>query len=306
MISENNLEESILDFPKKELCPDIWKKKNDEYVLTPKANKAISKLVDYFIKKFKIPNCTVNITGSITSNLYEDDSDIDVHFHTDQFNEKLLDQFNKIFRKEFSEVYAKKNSILIDKHPLEIYFQGNIFQDYMSVGCYDFTNKKWIVGPELEDSKYNPYSEYYKDIQHRVSKIIKDIRFILLLVYEKAVVLKDILENDSESSEIFDEILDEFNDALDKSGKIFEILRNSRKITSSPTSLEDALEKRDSDEWHVADATFKLLDKYGYLALLKEYTSLKDEPDLLTKIDAVLENLNLNNQEEIDEKPEKN
>jgi hypothetical protein len=31
----------------------------------------------------------------------------------------------------------------------------------MSIGCYDLTNKKWLVGPELKDQSFNPYSEYY-------------------------------------------------------------------------------------------------------------------------------------------------
>lgn len=282
--------ESILNFPKDDLCPEIWKKTGDSYSLTPDAEKAISKLVNYFIKTFKIPNCIVNITGSITSNLYDDDSDIDVHFHTDTFREDLLDDFNRIFRKEFADNYAKNNSIMIGNHPLEIYFQGNIFQDYMSIGCYDFTNKKWIVGPEFENDKYNPYSEYYRDIEHRVSKIITSIRDIILQTYEKAVVLNELISNKSNDSDLYNSVNSEFNSLLVKSGKLFEVLRKSRKISSAPTSLEDALEKRDSEEWHIADATFKLLDKYGYLGILKQYSTAKSEPDENKKIEIVLDN----------------
>lgn len=35
----------------------------------------------------------------------------------------------------------------------------------MSVGCYDLKTDTWIVGPELKDLSYNPYSELYQHIQ---------------------------------------------------------------------------------------------------------------------------------------------
>ena len=34
----------------------------------------------------------------------------------------------------------------------------------MSVGCYDIVKQEWEVGPELKDSLFNPYSEYYKEV----------------------------------------------------------------------------------------------------------------------------------------------
>ena len=45
-----------------------------------------------------------------------------------------------------------------------------------------------------------------------------------------------------------------------------------RKVYSSPESLEQALQYRASKKWKVADATFKLMDKFGYLAILKKYS----------------------------------
>jgi len=37
----------------------------------------------------------------------------------------------------------------------------------MSVGCYDFFADKWLVGPEMTDPSFNPYSEYYKEIHDK-------------------------------------------------------------------------------------------------------------------------------------------
>jgi hypothetical protein len=39
--------------------------------------------------------------------------------------------------------------VYIGSHKIEIYFQSNPFQDMMSIGCYDFFKKEWIVGPEI-------------------------------------------------------------------------------------------------------------------------------------------------------------
>jgi len=49
-----------------------------------------------------------------------------------------------------------------------------------------------------------------------------------------------------------------------------------RKVYSSPASIEQALKFRSSKKWKIADAAFKLMDKFGYLAILKEYKELKE------------------------------
>ena len=41
-------------------------------------------------------------------------------------------------------------------------------------------------------------------------------------------------------------------------------------------SIEQALKFRNSKKWKIADASFKLMDKFGYLAILKEYKELKE------------------------------
>ena len=49
-----------------------------------------------------------------------------------------------------------------------------------------------------------------------------------------------------------------------------------RKVFSSPTSKDEALSMRASRKWKIADATFKLFDKYGYLAILKQFKTLSE------------------------------
>jgi len=56
----------------------------------------------------------------------------------------------------------------------------------MSVGCYNFTEKKWEVGPELKSEDFDPVSEYYADAMKQVDKILKDIREKIFELYELA------------------------------------------------------------------------------------------------------------------------
>ena len=44
-----------------------------------------------------------------------------------------------------------------------------------------------------------------------------------------------------------------------------------RKVYSSPETPEQALQYRQSRKWKVADASFKLFDKYGYMAIMKKF-----------------------------------
>ena len=57
----------------------------------------------------------------------------------------------------------------------------------MSAGCYDFTNKRWLVGPEIKDMSFDPYANYFDKDMKYVDDIIDDIREIVLTVYELSI-----------------------------------------------------------------------------------------------------------------------
>ena len=59
----------------------------------------------------------------------------------------------------------------------------------MSVGCYDFLAKKWIIGPELKEKGFDPIAAYYSKGMKVVKGIVGDVRNIILEVYEKALVI---------------------------------------------------------------------------------------------------------------------
>ena len=64
-------------------------------------------------------------------------------------DEDAVKEFGWAFKKDFIENYIEKfpADSKIGTHPFEVYFNPNPFQCFMSVGCYNFLEKKWEVGP---------------------------------------------------------------------------------------------------------------------------------------------------------------
>ena len=270
--------ESVIDFPKATLCPEIWEKvvdangMNEIWQLKPevkaKIMNFIQKLAD--LAKLQFPN-EVHITGSITSNSYTENADIDIHILKYSIREPA-----KITQNRFVEAFkiiqeTDKESTYIGTHPFEVYYQDNEFQDYMSVGCYDFLKDEWLVGPELIDQSFNPYSEYYKEVQEKSEQLANNIRNTIFSIYEMAVVLKKNINNEF-GKNIRNILISKLQDAKN----LFENIRQTRKIYSSPESIEQALKYRSSRKWKIADASFKLFDKYGYTAILRRFVELLD------------------------------
>ena len=259
--------ESVLDIPKQDLDSSVWTVQDGKYILTEEANNKILNVVKWVINKIGISNFILHITGSITSNQYSDKSDIDIHFVSSEI--KDFDKINSVVRKEFNDTFlTNKEQITVGTHQIEIYFQENEFQDYMSIGCYDFFKKEWIVGPEFLPQNYDPYSEYFNKDMKYVNSVIEDIRNVILETFEILVVIRNSTDKDFIEYEY-----NTLKDKLAKAAMIFTQAREFRKVYSAPTSMEDALTKRSSKEWKIADSAFKLLDKFGYLGILREMTT---------------------------------
>lgn len=131
--------ESVLDTPRNDLDPTVWKKENGVYNLTEEASCKIMSIASWVMVKTGINNFSLHIAGSITSNQYSDKSDIDLHFCISNLDEITVDELNKEIRKDFDDEIVDDLKY-IGTHKVELYFQINPFQDMMSIGCYDFFN----------------------------------------------------------------------------------------------------------------------------------------------------------------------
>lgn len=158
-VAESIKKESTIDYPVSEgLCPEVWDKAESGYIIKEDVKQKALELVDVLLAHYKVEAVGVNVVGSICSNQYTDDADIDVHIQVDLPSE-TAEKLNNL-RKIESEQLFKDQYLFIGLHPLEFYFQPNIYADMGSCGCYDLMNDKWLSGPQLVDLEFDPYEEY--------------------------------------------------------------------------------------------------------------------------------------------------
>lgn len=81
---ESIKKESTIDYPVSEtLCPEVWDKTESGYVIKEDIKQKALELVDKFLAKYKVEATGVNVVGSICSNQYTDDADVDIHIQVD-------------------------------------------------------------------------------------------------------------------------------------------------------------------------------------------------------------------------------
>lgn len=283
----------------------MWEKVGNEYHLTREAELKLTNVLDWIVSRFGIEEYSANVTGSITSNQYDEDSDVDLHVHSSLIKDGMEDEFNKVLRKEFKELFADKPEGMIGNLPIEVYFQVNPYQDMMSVGCYDLLEHKWIVGPEFKDMNYDPFGEFYKDDMRTRSAILNNIRDIIFKIHEDSIVLSETRDED-----LIEEISERFVDNLKTAKDILDRARDSRSAYSAPKSKEQALKIRDSRKWKIADSAFKLMDQFGYTWILRQfstcYKKIEENPNNIVKVVDYISNNIMNDSESREEIQENN
>lgn len=265
--------ESVLDSPREGLDPVVWSPDEDgSYVLSREAGEKIRTIIEWIVREFGISEYNANVTGSITSNQWKEDSDIDVHVNSPEITEESQEGMNRDLRERFAR-FSEDNpdAVRIGEHPLEVYFQWNPYQDLMSVGCYDVNENRWLVGPELRDVGYDPVSDYWDEDMALVEEVVEEVRGIILEVRELCISWKM-----SGNAEFREERFSEISEFLERSAEIFEDLKAFRTSRSTPRSEADAMRMRASRKWKVADSAFKMLDKLGYLRIFKTFAKCVD------------------------------
>ena len=265
--------ESVLDSPREGLDPIVWSPDEDgSYVLSPEARVKVRNVVAWILRNTGIREFRANLTGSIASNQWKEDSDIDIHVGSPEITEENKDELNRELRKRFEEFAASDpDAAKIGNHPIEVYLQANPYQDMMSVGCYDIVDDKWLSGPQIVDVDYDPVSDYWDEDMDLVGDVVKDSWKIVRKAWENATAWK--MSKDPEfRGERFEEVVEQ----LEKAKKTYDDLRAFRTSQSSPESEEEAKMFRTSREWKVAESAFKLLDKLGYLRTFKAFSKCLD------------------------------
>jgi hypothetical protein len=252
------LKESLIDFAKPGMDSKVWAvTKDGGYRLQPAVEKAI---LDHLGKHpdADLLGTTDNfhIIGSMTTNQYLDDSDIDVHVFPKDPSKWDEDRVRAV--KAWFE--SPENLLSIGEHPVEIFVQTNPATDYLSPGFYDIQTRKWEKGPKIVPTDFDPYEDF--------SDIADDLR---------ASVEDAIKQMSAEDKKKFLQKLEaklgEIEEDIKKLVTIKQDWVKARRVTE-PASPEEALKDIElAKEWKDANALFKMISRYQYITIIK---ALKD------------------------------
>lgn len=151
VMQEDVEKESSIDYPVSNgLCPDIWNEVEDgKFTIKDEIKQLALEMVSKLLTRYHVKATGVNIVGSICSNQYTPDADVDVHIQVD-LPDEVAEKLNNLRKKETDKIFAGIDLMVGNPektHPLEFYFQSNIYGDMGSCGCYDLLNDKWLSGP---------------------------------------------------------------------------------------------------------------------------------------------------------------
>lgn len=284
----NSVGESTIDFPQEDLDLAIWEKKGNTYTLRPEVKGLIFSALDrYEPVDLRDIADNIHITGSIGTNQYTDDADIDVHIVTRP--SKVKD--GGIVQKEVFKWYKENRDRLgayVNKHPIEVYLQFNSKQELMSEAVYDIIEDKWLVGPKIVHMGYDPYKDF-SDILDDVADAAEDADELLGELRRDIVdydIIKDAMSRMTglEKQRLFNNLLTKLQEIEDD---IEELVRvkgewiKMRREASLPASEEEALENVElAKKFRDANAIFKFLNRYKYMRVIGELERLIQDEEI--------------------------
>lgn len=277
--------ESIIDYPnEKGLSQDIWEKDGDEYVLKTEVREKIESIFEKcpyqeVVKAMK----DIRIVGSICSNTYDENTDIDVHVSVDMEKlpkEKSFQDWQKMLMKWSHNNQDKL--VKFDNHPIEIFLQDNYYQDLVSDGVYMLDDDVWITGPNFrEEDPYDLIDALKSDFDQDADEFaiaFEDLRHSII-DYE---IIKKSLDKVSKEMkkkmlERLKEKLEEITISVDELKEMKKKWREDRKVASSPKNEKEAKKLKESGEFDRKNATFKMLNRYQYLPLISALEKAVEE-----------------------------
>lgn len=286
------IKESLIDFAQPDLDKQIWQKTDQGYTLV----KGVSQKIYEFIQKFPEADLIsmiqeIRIVGSLTSNQYLPDTDLDVHIVP--INLKDWDEKKVQYTKKWFDKNQEKFDAYIGEHPIEIYVQLNLSQDFLSPGLYNLKTHKWEKGPKIVPSNYDPYEDY-SDIMGELKNSVRNADIILgelkrdVIDYE--IIQKATQKMSSEDKKHFLEKLElKLKEIEDDINKLYaerkEWVMARRVSTIAPVTPEKALEDTQlAKQWRDANSLFKFISRYQYLKVIKDLKdTISDDGELDTE-----------------------
>lgn len=292
MINWFTIYESSIDYPQKDLPSDVWGKKGEDYILLPQVFYKIWGILDMFPDMFLTDIATqedgeqaIHIVGSLCTNLYTKDSDLDVHIVVDDSFEYFGDEEYQEYVKKWFEDNRDEIQGYVGSHPVEVYLQYDANQDYLSDGCYNILSGRWYSGPKIAPANYDPYEDYshvMKLVQQEAGEADKLLGELKRDVIDYDTIRSALSSMDADSRK---RLSDKLESKLEDMEKDIERLYSKRKewvdLRRGASKVSDAEEAKQDVEkvkdWNDKNAMVKFLSRYQYYKVIAELHDLMDD-----------------------------
>ncbi len=288
--------ESAIDYPRDGLAQDVW---GDDGLILPEVKaQIINHLKNYRELDLESLSKEMRVVGSIGTNQYSDDADIDLHLIIDK--EQLpQDKTAEEYQKEVKKFFDETDTLYIGEHPLEVYMQYAHGQEegYASA-IYDLKTDTWQRGPLILDFDFDPF-EYYKHIEGDVQEqaMLADVEMGALMRGVKDYrTMKEALaelpiEDKKKLAVQMVKKLDELTNRVERLAAYRQEWKDERQEASA-ADPEDVKENPDiRKSWRDKNAKFKFIQRYGYMDIIVQLEKLiKDDKKITDNEVASLEN----------------
>lgn len=282
-----DLQESTASFPSEDLPLDIWDKTEDSYILKPELKETILDALSQYPDLDLVNSAqNIRIVGSIGTNLYDEDADIDVHIEPKQNvlegkSEEELEELQRSVMSWFKEK-REENGWYVNQHPLEVFFTLSPMSDYFSDTVYDMLTDSWVKTPKKYDMSYNPYTEY-GDLFTEIDEVLNPTDLLLGKLHRIVRDYARLQKANGQTEDLKLKAKQTIEALYETEDKWYEIRkRNSAEL---PDELpEDPEELQLSNDWKRDNTIFKLIGSvYGYKSVIKELNELIAEDGSLAE-----------------------
>lgn len=283
-----SIEDSVIDFARDDLDPSVWlKHENGRYSLHPDAQRQIIRVLDaYPDRDLRSIADQIRIVGSIATNQYQDNTDVDVHVvprNPEQWGENEGKAVKQWFDQHRDDLHG-----YIGEHPIEIYIQLDPNQDLLSDGVYSILQTTWLKGPKLLPPDYDPYEDF-SSIEGDLRSTVEDADLLLgelkrdVIDYDviKAAIGKMSTDQKRKFLVRLEAKLQEIEDDIQALFRIRGELVRNRTLSSPPATPEQALHDVElAKKWKDTNALFKFVARYQYLRVIGELKDLLGDGEI--------------------------
>jgi predicted nucleotidyltransferase len=304
---------SVLDYVQETFDTEVWDvsdAKKGLPRLKDEAKKQIVRVLESVLKDNfgKILNYikTIYIIGSITTQQWINESDIDVTIIIDMDLFKRLTKNEKLSDKDALELIRNAiipyNGFLLlkTKHPVNYFIRSDDISLDVSDAVYDLKNDVWLKSPPSGEEVKVPLEEEKADIWNKAREWAENLDLAIgetkrdLIDYQTLLnALKQSPKYRTKLEELLLKKLEEINGDITKVVGEYEKIHEERvkafesELDKGKMGLQDLLSKN----WLPENLAYKLLERWRYLKLLKDLKAIQKEgitKDKLGEVNEVL------------------